>query len=245
MGDVISTGTNEVPKPGGGTYGSQFPDVPDTDPLVKQDFRCFTHNRFCSNTRSQRDIVLDLLDQLQSVTNLAPSDEIVNRVMQTTRIGELLEFSRAVHAEMDALLSAARQGISTMGTRLFVTTFPCHNCARHIVSAGVDEVQFIEPYLKSRAIPLHGDAITLSPVSWTPPSKAGANHCKVLFRPFVGVAPRLFRRVFQKDRALKDAQTGDLVVDFSDADGYTTQYPLRLSYAEVEAKIVQQFAEGA
>ena len=245
IGDVISTGTNEVPKPGGGTYGSQFPERPDTDPLFERDFRCFTHNGFCSNTRSQRTIVLDLLDQLRSVTDLAPSDEIVNRVMQTTRIGQLLEFSRAVHAEMDALLSAARQGISTMGTRLFVTTFPCHNCARHIVSAGVDEVQFIEPYLKSQAVQLHGDAITLSPTSWTPPSKASGDHEKVLFRPFVGVAPRLFRRVFQKDRALKDAQTGDIVVDFSVADGYNTQYPLRLSYAEVEAKIVQQFAEGA
>ena len=37
-------------------------------------------------------------------------------------------------------MSAGRKGASTLGTRLFVTTFPCHYCARHIVSAGVDEV---------------------------------------------------------------------------------------------------------
>ena len=70
---------------------------------------------------------------------------------------------------MDALLSAGRDGVSTVGARLFVTTFPCHYCARHIVSAGVYEVQYIEPYPKSRALNLHDDSIMTDKGAWTPP----------------------------------------------------------------------------
>jgi tRNA(Arg) A34 adenosine deaminase TadA len=103
---------------------------------------------------------------------------------------------------MDAVLSAGREGISTVGGRLFVTTFPCHYCARHIVSAGIYEVQFIEPYPKSKALGLHPDAIQVDIADWKPPSEGGT---KVLFRPFVGVSPKLYQRAFLKDRDLKDS----------------------------------------
>ena len=246
MGDVIATGANEVPRPGGGVYGGHFANRSDIDPPAHQDFRCFVHKKYCSNTQSQREIVVDLLNQLEKETNIVISGDLVDFVLKTTRIGQLIEFSRAVHAEMDALLSAARQGISAVGTRLFVTTFPCHNCARHIVCAGVDEVQFIEPYLKSQALPLHGDAITLSPTNWQPPSSGPFDQTeppseprKVLFRPFVGIAPRLYRRVFLKDRELKESGTGKMKADFSEVSGFDSWETLRLSYAQVEAKITE------
>jgi tRNA(Arg) A34 adenosine deaminase TadA len=109
---------------------------------------------------------------------------------------------------MDALLSAAREGMSTVGCRLFVTTYPCHYCARHIVTAGIDEVQFIEPYPKSRAIDLHADSIQVSVQNWQPRSRDGD---RVLFRPFVGVAPRMYRRAFMKDRDLKHGVHGHIL----------------------------------
>jgi deoxycytidylate deaminase len=43
---------------------------------------------------------------------------------------------------------------------LFSTTFPCHMCARHIVSAGIKRVVFLEPYPKSYAEELYADSIT-------------------------------------------------------------------------------------
>src|SRR3974377_740241 len=53
----------------------------------------------------------------------------------------LIEFSRAVHAEMEAIISVARTGkAGLMGGTIFSTTFPCHNCARHIVAAGIKRV---------------------------------------------------------------------------------------------------------
>ena len=243
-GDVISTGTNEVPKPSGGVYGGSFSQRSDTDLDKENDYRCFVCNKYCSNSRKQREIVKQLLSEIEEFQKIQKSDDLIDRILNRTKIGQLVEFSRAVHAEMDALLSAGRQGCSTVGTRLFVTTFPCHNCARHIVSAGVDEVQFIEPYLKSEAIPLHGDAITMSPIDWKPPSEISSNEAdgenkvkKVLFRPFVGVSPRLYRRAFIKDRELKNRTTGDMKVNNDQRDGHHTWEVLQVSYAEVEARL--------
>jgi hypothetical protein len=42
----------------------------------------------------------------------------------------------------------------------YCTTYPCHSCARHILLAGIKTVYYIEPYRKSMAIQLHGEAIT-------------------------------------------------------------------------------------
>lgn len=64
---------------------------------------------------------------------------------------------------MAALLDAARRGVSVAGNQMFSTTFPCHNCARHIVGAGVREVVYREPYEKSLAGALHPDAIAVDP----------------------------------------------------------------------------------
>lgn len=240
-GNLVATGTNEVPRAGGGVYGGPFTKGLDKDPPLSHDFRCFVHNGYCSNTREQNEIIRELLTDVEEFKGIAPSDDLLRRVRRT-RIGQLIEFSRAVHAEMDALISSARHGAPTVGSRMYVTTFPCHNCARHIVSAGVDEVQYIEPYLKSRAINLHGDAIVTNPKEWQPasiPQKVTSDEQakvpNVLFRPFTGVAPRLYRRAFYKDRDLKNDLTGDM--EFGAAYGHMTDEMLRVSYAQVEAKL--------
>jgi hypothetical protein len=99
---------------------------------------------------------------------------------------------------MDALLSCARLGVSPKSAALFTTTFPCHNCTRHIIAAGVRTVYYIEPYVKSRANALHGDEINIEE-STTAEKKAGrsaANGDKVVFKSFVGIGPRRFVDLF-------------------------------------------------
>jgi deoxycytidylate deaminase len=76
--------------------------------------------------------------------------------------------------------------VSPMGAVLYCTTFPCHVCAKHIVGAGIVEVVFIEPYPKSKALELHSDSIAIE--------EPEPDH--VVFRPFVGVAPRRFTTLF-------------------------------------------------
>ena len=154
-----------------------------------------------------KDIAETVIDRFKSYFKKGEPDSKSTRekeliaLLWQSPIATLTEFSRAVHAEMDALLAAARQGVSPVGASLFVTTFPCHACARHVVVAGVREVQYIEPYRKSRTIKLHSDAATLSAEE----AKRGG---KVLFRPFTGVAPRRYWQFFQKDREFKDGRTG-------------------------------------
>ena len=75
----------------------------------------------------------------------------------------------------------------------------------HVVAAGVDELQYIEPYPKSQALKLHDDSIGVDATNWQRPSAKGK---QVLFRPFRGVAPRMYSRAFVKDRDLKDDGTG-------------------------------------
>lgn len=252
-GTVIATGTNEVPAAGGGVYGERFA----TSSGGAHDHRCaFREEQFCSSNREQNAIIDNLIQTLPELKLVVDKNELAARIRKT-RLGGLIEFSRAVHAEMDALLSAGREGVSTVGTRLFVTTYPCHYCARHIVSAGVYEVQFIEPYPKSLATKLHSDSIEVTPSDWIPPTarsigvgpgQAGAaqdlekdhvkhSEPKVLFRPFVGVASRMYVRAFEKTWQLKNKTTGDFEMR---APEWGSEWAtLTIGYPELEAALAR------
>lgn len=226
-GNVVSTGTNEVPRSGGGVYG-ESPDTSDSF-----DGRCNAFKGFCRNTDEQNRMIDELLALIPETARLSNERKIeLREQLRKSRVGQLIEFSRAVHAEVAALLSASRQGKSTAGTRLFVTTFPCHYCARHIISAGVREVQYIEPYPKSQAFHLHSDAITGSRIR----QQSDGMH-RLLFRPFTGVSPRMYERAYLKDRDLKDNSTG--VMKIGEAVWGGPWGLPTLSYVELEAKLAE------
>ena len=89
---------------------------------------------------------------------------------------------------MHAILSAGRvAGDKLVGGKIFVTTYPCHSCARHIIAAGITEVYYIEPYRKSLAVKLHGDAI----------SELELDSKKVRVLAYDGVAPSKFLSLFR------------------------------------------------
>lgn len=44
------------------------------------------------------------------------------------------------HAEFNAIMNAARKGISTIGTILYTNGVPCNECAKAVVQAGVIEI---------------------------------------------------------------------------------------------------------
>jgi deoxycytidylate deaminase len=190
--------------------------------------------RYCSNTREQNSIIDGLISDIPELELLSPiRKNALKQELRDGRIGDLLEFSRAVHAEMEAVIAAARKGVSTVGAKLFVTTFPCHYCARGIVAAGIDEVQYVEPYPKSQALALHADAITVDAKD----RKQAKGRRKVLFRPFTGVAPRLYRRAFLKDRDLKDFSTGDFRIGTPE---WGSPWQIHgASYVELEAALAR------
>jgi len=47
---------------------------------------------------------------------------------------------RTIHAEMNAILWAARTGANVSGGTLYVTRWPCGYCAKHIAQAGIARI---------------------------------------------------------------------------------------------------------
>ncbi len=60
--------------------------------------------------------------------------------------GERHEICRAVHAEQNAIIQAARQGASIKGGTLYCTINPCIICSKMIVNAGITRVVYEEEY---------------------------------------------------------------------------------------------------
>lgn len=53
-----------------------------------------------------------------------------------------LKYPLICHAEENAIMHAARIGISLKGCTAYVTWQPCSRCARSLIQAGVDEVVY-------------------------------------------------------------------------------------------------------
>jgi deoxycytidylate deaminase len=229
QGEVIALGANEVPRPGGGVYreGSNEPGAPD-----QREFR-FGDNDYeigiDTNDRMQREIAKEIAEALndpqrQWLQEGVDPDELL-AVVLATRLGDLTEFGRAMHAEMSAILDAARNGRSVAGASLYVTTFPCHNCARHIIGAGIRNCVFLAPYVKSQAATLHSDALEVA--------RSAPDQTKVVFEPFVGVSPRRYAECFSWARRKHDdgtlldwdPRTGIPRLDDSEAHELRQQHP--------------------
>ncbi len=185
-GEILSVGWNDVPKSSGGLYVSD----PTNDSNFLNDHRCWNEKGECSNDKEKINIVERVISELNTAGLIKAGKErvAIDVLKQNSRLKGLLEFSRAVHAEMHAIISAGNKSNSQIiDGKLYVTTYPCHSCARHIIAAGISEVYYIEPYRKSLAIKLHGDAIT----------ENESEYNKVRILPFDGVAPNRYLNLFQ------------------------------------------------
>ncbi len=76
--------------------------------------------------------------------------------------GERHELCRAVHAEQNAIIQAALNGVTTKDAELYCTNHPCSICAKMIINAEIKAVYILEEYpdelartlLKEAEIPL-------------------------------------------------------------------------------------------
>lgn len=60
--------------------------------------------------------------------------------------GERVEMCRGLHAEQNALVQAARYGISVEGAVLYCTNQPCVTCAKMLINSGISRVVYKDPY---------------------------------------------------------------------------------------------------
>lgn len=185
-GDIVGVGTNEVPSPRGGQYWRE------DGAIDRRQFR----ERVDESDHMRLELISQILSSLRPLFADQFSGLSVGEaasLLSQTRLSSLTEYGRAVHAEMSAITDAARRGVSTADKTMYVTTFPCHHCARHIVAAGIRRVVYIYPYPKSLARILHGDSIETED---SPPAGASTVR-RVRFEPFRGVAPRWYRNAFE------------------------------------------------
>ncbi len=230
-GDIIAQGWNEPAHPGGGvSREGVFPDLREhhdgydsSDVLrieaIAEFFERLTSEAIDSEIEkigtSGNSSWLKTLRE--AVRHLAPPSSEDIRVLPglkslaTARLLNLIEFGRSVHAEMAAITSAARQGIPVQGATLFVTTFPCHECSRNIVAAGISRVVYVEPYGKSMASELYSQAINVSAQG-----DGRSDPERVIFEQFVGIAPSamdvLFSATLRKHSLQSVATQEDLAI---------------------------------
>lgn len=220
---VISTGANEVPAFGGGQYWSTYDH--ESQAVVDDDGGRDFKLGYDSNSKAKERILDELVDAIGG--GAAEREALGN-----TSLADITEYGRAVHAEMDAILSCARSHESTSGASIYVTTYPCHNCAKHLISAGIRRVFYIEPYPKSRALELHGDAMSADK------DDLGS---KMVLRPFVGVGPRQFASLFSSklgeghDLIRKSRSTGE-VAAWEPETAVPRMQMLRVHYRSLEAE---------
>jgi cytidine deaminase len=201
--EVVATGMNEVPRRGGGFYWDGLDDSPDARDqwliAYRDDDRALT---------VKKDVLTELIEILRKKgwfnSTIASKQtpflikELIPDGLKGTQFLNIGEFQRQVHAEMAALIDSARRGVAVDGRTMFVTTFPCHNCAKHIIAAGIRHVVYLEPYPKSRAFHLHEEEIELDPKDGPPGDKdmKDGKAPKVVFSPYTGIAPRQYQRLF-------------------------------------------------
>lgn len=51
-----------------------------------------------------------------------------------------------IHAEMNAIIWAARKGISIEGATIYVTLEPCSECSKNIIASGIKRIVYLKPY---------------------------------------------------------------------------------------------------
>ena len=72
--------------------------------------------------------------------------------------GERHEICRAVHAEQNALVQAAKHGIAIIGADLYTTHQPCVLCMKLMINVGIRRVVYTHSYPDQLAVSLAKEA---------------------------------------------------------------------------------------
>ncbi|TVR84536.1 MAG: hypothetical protein EA405_01410 [Rhodospirillales bacterium] len=229
-GELLGLGWNDVPKAGGGLYGVEERGL---------DHRCYKWGgKICHNDARKEDLYKKITSSLRVIEAGSPllatgaKEDEVRSALRTTDIRSLIEYSRAVHAEMEAIISVARGNkAGLVGSTLYSTTFPCHSCARHIVASGIFKVVYIEPYPKSLALDLHDDAISIDEKD---------ERGKVVFLQYEGIAPKNMLRLFNHG---VERKIGGKVLELAKKEAQPVFPPPIDSFTHREQMIVKEIGD--
>lgn len=58
-----------------------------------------------------------------------------------------------IHSEINAITDCAKRGVSTNGSTIYVTHYPCINCFKSIASCGIKKIIYLDDYKNDELIP--------------------------------------------------------------------------------------------
>lgn len=96
-------------------------------------------------TKNKRILTTGYNGAPSGVKNCVEKGECLRDKMQIPS-GTRAEFCYAVHAEQNAIIQAAKLGVSVEGATLYCTHQPCSICAKMIVNSGISRVVYREGY---------------------------------------------------------------------------------------------------
>ena len=65
---------------------------------------------------------------------------------------------RTTHAEANAIVQAAKNGVKINNSEIYVTASPCYDCFKLIVNAGIDKIFYYEFYRDERILKFANDS---------------------------------------------------------------------------------------
>ncbi|HZO95401.1 MAG TPA: hypothetical protein VFB22_16755 [Candidatus Baltobacteraceae bacterium] len=140
-GTLLATGTNELPRFGGGPFDAD--EARSAANRGDSDIRDFALKIDASDTH-RRELLTDILGRLASSGRMGRLDDSelpnvaddmlfgADAVLRKAKFMSTIDYVRTMHAETMALSNCARRGIAVEGGTLYVTTFPCHDCAKQL-----------------------------------------------------------------------------------------------------------------
>jgi len=115
--------------------------------LVASWSSCYQKNRQvgCVIAKNKRILTTGYNGAPSGIRNCKEKGKCLRRE-KNIKSGTQAELCYATHAEQNALVQAARLGISVEGATLYCTHEPCVICSKLIINAGIKKIVYTNPY---------------------------------------------------------------------------------------------------
>lgn len=120
---------------------------------------CFQQNRHVGAivVKDKRILTTGYNGAPSGITTCVERGECIRR-KENIPSGTRQEYCYAVHAEQNAIIQAARLGVSLNGATMYCTHQPCVICARMIINSGISKLIYKEGYPDEFAMRLFNEA---------------------------------------------------------------------------------------
>ena len=131
----------------------------DAAKLVASWSSCFKENRQvgCVIVKNKRILTTGYNGASSGIENCKERGECMRQKLKIAS-GTRAELCYATHAEQNAIVQAARLGVSVEGATLYCTHQPCAICSKIIINSGIARIVYEHPYPDEFAVTMLREA---------------------------------------------------------------------------------------